>query len=344
MSDYQAIPGAQCPIPAINLLLKPDERFLINQESYALQPKTIACLKELLSILNEESITYRFMQKNRQFEKNEWILSLQNLTRIELLEESIVSVEAGCKAETLKNFLYENGMEIGLSSRIDRGSVNISELIFDELKNGLKIRQLSLQDRILAIESVKSRGELLKWGWPLEGARPAPMMHQLISEIKELTGSIVKCVFKAERVPAMRLFLKWPFENWKIFKELEEFTSTWERLDCLIPADKNEKGCILGQISGLKEEMEAFIVHCPGGYRVMKEDQVHSFKAYFKQQKASYRTCRAAPLIDFNEADYFWYHGLIKEGNLIYINQELEIETALEQPLWKERVINALFN
>ena len=340
MNDYEdeEQPGACTPYSAVNQLLSIDERFLVNRQAYLLIPKTIPRLSALLFLLNKEGLPYCLADERDSINKGKLLLSLKNLKSIHLLDEDKIQIEAGCTLEDVQSFLFEYNSELGLET-LENPRQSIGNLILAGNPLGLKLRQLSLKDHLLAAELVKSDGTLLKWG-----VFGPPLQH-LVYGIKEINALLVSLTFKIHPIPHARLYLSGSFEGWPVFDQLLNFTSSWERLDCLISSKKEEKGFVLGQISGLNEEMQAFQLSCPPALKVVKENKINLFKAYFNQQKVVYHPCSERPLQDFYAADYYWYQGLAQAGWLIYLESSEKIKISTPDhslSLWKEKLQQAL--
>jgi len=343
MLNLQLLPGANCPYPSINALLQLDERFQIDEKNYLLQPKTYLNLQNLINLLKQEALSYQLFDEKNISGQNQLFLSLKNLTTIASFENSLFSVEGGCKVELLKNFLVENELEIGFSP-FQCEKMSVAEYLVADRDADLKIRGQTFKNRVLALELIDLQGNLLKFGFPFKGNYTGLVLQQLICKLSEVTNALVKIFFEAVPIPDKRLFLKWSFENWQKFHQLRNFTTTWERFDALVPPNPKEEGFILAQISGTAEEMKTFLEICPKGFVLKEKDATLIFRTYFDQQKAHYERFQGTPLTPILAADYLWYHGLAQFGFIIHLDKKNQSRQMIEQPLWKKNVLQALLN
>lgn len=336
-------PGAVTPYPAINQLLGMDERLSLN-DAYLLAPKSARSLSALLFLLEQQGLAYS--QSLGEQTRDSIYLSVQHLQQIDLLHRDVVEVHCGCNLETLNHFLFEHGLELGLENLISPKQL-VGEAILAGTSFGLALRQMNIQDRLLALEFVKPGGGIVKLGASVRGAAAGPELHQFIWGIKQTNAILIKAAFRIDPIPPVRLHLAWSFECrgllWEQFHRLKKFSIDWERLDCMIPRDLDEKSFIIGQISGLPEEIEAFKKACPS-FSVAKEGKaLREFLAYFKQKNAQFQPIDRTPSSDLNKTDYEWHFGLTGGGWNIFINALPEWQNPVDSmPLWKERILACL--
>lgn len=350
MDNYRSEPGASTPYPAINQLLDRDERYLIkwpDYQTYLFIPKSIHKIPTLLFLLHEQGVNYSLSRHLMPLD-NVVFLSLQNINKVMLLENDAVEVQTGCELEELHRWLFERGRELAWSN-IPAYRLNIREAMQKNLPEGVILKETVMEDRLLALELINSDGEILRFGNPLNNSTLGPTLHELFWGM-EIKGAVsVKAVFKTERIPAVRLCLSWDFEQpellWDYFHRLKGWTSTWERLDCLVARPVEEKSFIIAQISGIKAEMDAFKCNCPFYANSKEEDRFNIFKKYFIQTRAVFEPMWKIDINDFKSADYLWYHGLTNSGWLIYKQNYTPFqEKLIQKPLWTERLFASLEN
>jgi hypothetical protein len=341
MNHYRAEPGVSTPYQEINQLLGVDEKYLLKwskSKNYLFIPKSLQCLSALLFLLKEKGIGYSLSPPNPSDQSI--FISLQSLNQMKLLENDAIEVQTGCEVDELKSWLFAQDRELGWESLFKK-RMNIRDAIQAGISGGEVLRELGIQERLLAVEIMKADGGIVKLGNELCYSTAGPSLHRVFWGLGDLGGILVKAVFKTERVPPVRLFLSWEFEDrkqlWKYFDRLKQWTSSWERLDWILPRECNEKCFIIGQISGIKDEMENLKMHCPFYTEAMKDDRFNVFKNYFN------RTCSGFEQTDHLNldpiaGDYLWYHGMTGIGWNIYKQRECEQQPPLKKILWKEHL------
>lgn len=344
MVDYRTYPGAVTPFSAINQLLELDERLVLEGpqgRGYLLAPKSSRSLSALLFLLKQHQLSYSQLATAHRIIRGSIYLSVQYLQQIDLLQHDVVEVQGGCSLEALALFLHEQKFELGLENLISPKQL-VGEAILAGSSCGLFLRQMSVQDRLLAVELVKPGGGIVRLGTPIRGAAAGPELHQCIWGINQMESILIKAAFRIDPIPPVRLHAAWSFEChrslWEQFSRLSSFSSHWERLDCMISHNLNEKSFIVSQISGLPEEMEAFKKSCPSFSAAKERALLKEFLAYFKEKKALFKPLRS----QVRQADYIWHHGLTGDGWEIYLNDPESPDSASSTPLWKERVLSCL--
>ncbi|MBA2368096.1 MAG: hypothetical protein H0V82_03625 [Candidatus Protochlamydia sp.] len=326
--NFYEKPGAITPWPSINQLLDPLERFA-TPSGYVLAPKSLPKLSALMYLSKEEQLDIG--------EKCLAKLSLKTFSQVEWMGDECVAVGASCEMTALQNILFDQGFELGLENI--KGSQNIGAYCLEGNPRGIVLGQEPLQDRILEALWVKPDGGVVKWGKGLAAAG-GPCLAPLVWGLSETPAVLIRLVFKASRVPPARIFLHWSFHDrgdlWDHFNLLRAFTSSWERLDLVIPENSKEKGFVLAQISGLEKEMEAFGSLCPLFQSAGFEDKAAHLKAYFCKGNFHFTSAPSVALMQASGKKYKWHHGL-SDSAWIISDKPIDL-LEKEKPIWKKRL------
>lgn len=348
-TSYRETPGAHTPWSFVNQLLADDERFevsCLDQVSFLLAPKTTSRLVALLYCLHQHSIPFSVQGKEMKEPFPTCSVSARAFSRLMMHEQDILEVGAGCSLIDLQSFLFEKRLEVNVEeSPLASSKQAVIELIVSGQTTDLQLKQENVSEALLGIEWITEKGCQLQWGGPHRSGLAGPMLHKLVEDLQCLPGFIVKMYLKAYRVPARRLHLTWPFRRldalWEQFHQLKRFSSSWERLDCVWSGQAQSQNFILAQISGLKEEMEAFTQLCPGYSFAQLQDKRAQLKQFFHQQSLhAYLSSKQQPL----EVDeYVWYHGLSEKTWWLTPRFLANTEEKTE-PLWKQYLWESIKN
>ncbi|CUI16212.1 Conserved hypothetical protein [Candidatus Protochlamydia naegleriophila] len=342
-------PGAHTPWQSINQLLDSQERLEWRSEtciSYLFAPKTLSKLSALLYLLKTEQVSYAVQNQEQGdiAEKGVWI-SVRSFSQAEWQGDGHIAVGAGSNLFQLQSKLLEEKYELGLEDLAGRHH-SIASFLLEAPPMGLFLRQEALSERLLQVEWVNGDGGIVKWGRGLPGMG-GPCLSQLIWGLRNLKAVLVKVLFKAYPIPPERLLLNWSFlkrdELWKQFDRLRSLTATWERLDLVIPNDPLQKGFLLAQISGSKEEMKTFSSLCPEFARAETSDRLCQLRKFFEQQRFQFQPIKCREETERKElAGYCWYHGLTDQS--WFVHPFSHNDTIDEPAEWKKRFWNCLNN
>jgi FAD/FMN-containing dehydrogenase len=354
---HTEFPGAVTPWPKIDQLLSADERFKVKSSDWSgflFTPKHVSKLSALLYLIDEQGLPFHVQGKGTSNlippTHIEILVSPRLLTQIRLLDNHLIEVEAGCNLRILSSSLFALKCEIGLEEEIGKGEKgSVGSAIIRGCQSGLVLREQPIQERLCAIEMVTCKGGILKLGRELEAACAGPRLHSLFWGIKTLKGVITKACFKAYPIPASRLYLTWSFTDrsqlWDSLKILKAFTHSWERLDCVIPSYEKEKGFILGQISGVEEEIEAFKIFCPLFKTALVEEMDGQLTAFLTSRGFSFKAVQLKDYLqEMPYPSYIWYHALIDQCWLATHQSETIIQQEGDFPPWKKAFISCLNN
>lgn len=356
-------PGAETPWSSINDLLKGDERFKAiypDWQGFIVAPKTLSRLSALLNVLNEEQLDFHVQNQYASFPfapiQHSLVISLKSFNQVRLINNQGVEVEAGCDLNTFSISLFAQRYEVGLEEGIDgEGKGTVGWEIIQGMRSGLLLRQQSPMERLLAIEWMNREGKVIKLGDENEGAHAGPAIHRLIGGIQTFNGILLKAYFKVHPLPPVRLSLCWSFEERKalgnFLQQLQQFTSSWERLECVIPGHLQERGLIMAQISGVEEEMEAFKQCCPSFHESLLVDKRLSVKKFLLQQGLFLTRMQPEQQPEWNTqqvipvGSYVWYHVLTGDCWLACRKGVLTEERRSEGecvPCWKRRFLSVV--
>lgn len=325
MNEYRILPGASISHSPLNQLLELDERCLLKWstiQSYLLMPKSMAKLSALLFFLHDQKIDF-LLSENFIPMSNQIYISMRQLNQVRLLENGTVEVHAGYQLMELQTRLFEFQKELGWEN-ISEEADSIFKSMLTDAPAGLVLKRKTWAERLVTLEWMQLNGEIVKLG----DSRIGPALHKLSLGMRDRLGVVVKMTFKTEPLPSQRVYLSWSFDQqtllWDYFEKLHKWTRDWERLDCILSSQHEEKGFILAQLSGTFEEIKAF-KHCCPFYLDSKEgNQLNVLKQYFKQQKVIFEPVKNPVLTALKGADYLWYHGLTDTGWLIYMTKQVE--------------------
>ncbi|WP_068470082.1 FAD-binding protein [Candidatus Protochlamydia phocaeensis] len=351
MGRWNERPGVHTPWQAINKMLDAEERFEKEGKEwsgYLFAPKNISKLSALLYLLKELHIHYGFHNQGEAF-NYDWqaLVSARAFSHLLFLQDGCIEIGAGYPFSMLSSSLNAQGYEIGWEEWTSGKQQVIGEALLKGESQGLILNQEQLPDRILAVELVTREGSLLKWGKGLRASQAGPSLPPLIWGMENLPAALISATLKADLLPPVRLCLSWTFSNyqelWNCFHVLKSFTTTWERLDCLLPGNTEEKGFVLAQISGIEEEMQAFKLCCPLIQGVEWVNKAPLFKKFFHQRGYSFHAAEGkSPLEILQEGHYYWYHGLTDQGWVIGSDLRKDSLHSFSIPLWKERLWSCL--
>lgn len=339
-------PGIQTPWPSINLLLDSQERLewcLEERKGYLFIPKTLSKLSALLYLLKEENVPYAVQyQEATDLKQGVWI-SVRAFSQIEWLGEGRLAVGVGASLFQLQSVLFEKGYELGLED-LSGCHRSIASFLLQAPPLGIVLRQEPLAERLLQAEWVNGDGGVIKWGRGLPGMG-GPCLSRLIWGMGNLKAVLVKVLFKVDPIPLARVFLNWSFlerkELWGQLDCLRSLVATWERLDLVIPSDPLQKGILLAQISGSKEEMEFFSQGFPEFARAESSDQAPHLRKFFEQQHFHFQPVTSLKEWNGNEGiNYCWYHGLTDQTWVVHPSYRCERKE--EPPEWKKRLEDCL--
>jgi hypothetical protein len=299
-------PGAATPWSAINQLLAPEERYHIQMpgwQGFILAPQHVSRLTALLYLLDEEGIPF---QSHGLLPKSdlpcELIVSVRAFSRLSLNDDDILEVEGGCSFSLLHSYLFERKCEILIG---ERPLATDKALLVEAVSSGEKLLE---KDIFMGLEFVDFKGCQVRWGGKGRSPAPGPQLHQLIPEFKDFPGIIVKLFLKTLAAPDVRFKLAWPYRDRTSLQQqihaLKDFSTSWEKMECLIPGDESEKGYIIAQISGTREEMEAFQQKCPGYQDASQQDERSQFNAFFINN--DFHACEAADMQMVRPDEYLW--------------------------------------
>lgn len=343
MTKVRETPGVPTPWPFVNQLLMADERFEVcsaEWQGFLLAPKTIAGLTTLLSILNQHPISFCVHEptiKKSSLLSPICLVSTRAFSQVVIHEGNVIEIGAGCSLVDLHSVLFERKLEANLEeSPLASTKQSVVNLILSGQTASIHLKQENVVESLMGIEWVTEKGCQLQWGGPQRSGLAGPTLHKLIWGLQQWPGLIVKIYVKAYHLPAMRLHLMWSFRQlsalWDQFDQLKRFSSSWERLDCVWSGKSQEQSFILAQISGLKEEMNAFTQLCPGYSLSQPQNGLVKLTQFLKQQ-----TLYAYPAShqkQLQSDEYLWYHGLDERAwwltPRLVNNQEEQ-----EWPLWK---------
>lgn len=349
MQSIYEKPGAHTPWQSINQLLDSQERlewFLKGSVTYLFAPKTLSKLSALIYLLKEERVSYSVQNQGEALASKDsvWI-SVRSFSEVKWLGEGCMAVGAGASLFQLRSKLFEENHELGVEDLSGRHR-SIASFLLGAPPVGLFLRQEALAERLLQVEWVNGDGGIVKWGRGLPGSG-GPCLSPLIWGLRDLKAVLVKVVFKVDPIPLERLFLSWSFlrrdELWDQFDRLHSLTATWERLDLVIPNDPLQKGFLLAQISGTKEEMRAFLNLCPKFAQAELGEKVFQLRKFFEQQCFHFQPIKCWEGAEEKESvGYRWYHGLTDQSWLVHPLSRNE--TIDEPPEWKKRFWSSLNN
>lgn len=318
-------PGADTPWASINKILKPGERFSYAEggcAGYLFAPADFGSFSALLYTMKGEQIPFSFEAEARplSFRSVDSVLvSARAIREVTFPDYGIVKAGAGCDLQTLHGIIYESGYETSCNVSLFTGvKGTVGSALLEGGCSGALLRETGMFENVLGVEIMKDDGTLLRWG----GARsfsPGPALHKLACGSKITDGIIVSCSLRVFPIPPKRLFLSWSFLD---RKELElhiglllQVTTSWERLDSVIPADIHEKGFVLAQISGSVEEMELFMQLCPRFNEASGENRTIRLAGYLLKKMLTIRSlCNPDPFTVPPNVSYLWYHFAVKRG------------------------------
>ncbi len=344
-------PGVQTPWSSINQLLAADERFAVTSEGwqgYLLAPKRVSQLAALFYLLHQQHLSFsiqgRGTTEDEKISLPTLIVSARSFSQLAFHEQGIVEVGAGCSLSQLQSYLFEKKHEVGLEGDpLESTKRSVAGLILSGRTGGVQLRQEPLLSVLLGIELVTWEGSQLKWGGSYRSALAGPPLHKLMWGMKTLPGMITKFILKIYPIPLTRLQLVWSFREverlWSHFCDLKSFSTTWERLDCVISEGFKQQKFILAQVSGLPEEMEAFQQLCPSYAEAREENKGQELKIFFSQQHLmAYPASQQQALAP---GEYLWYQGL--DQRAWWIRPRLVEKVSDQSMIWKQRLWESLY-
>lgn len=350
MTKNREKPGAQTPWLFVNQLLTADERFEVcyaEWKGFLLAPKTTSSLAALLYLLHQHHIPFYVQgQKIKKNPSPACFVSARAFSHFLVHEGDVIEIGAGCSLMDLQPILFEKQLEVNVEeSPLASPKQSVVDLILIGQTAGLQLKQENVVESLLGVEWITEKGCQLQWGGSQRSCLAGPALHKLIWGMQHLPGVIVKIYLKAYRLPTVRLQLVWSFRYldalWNQFDQLKRFSSSWERLDCVWSGKSKEQSFILAQISGLKEEMEAFTQICPDYHLSQPEDRRLQLKQFLNQQTLfAYPASKQQQL---QPDEYLWYHGL-EERAWQLTPRILEKEEEQVEPIWKQYLWESVKN
>lgn len=350
MKDSE-IPGAITPWLAINQLLSADERFTIqsSQKQLLLAPKNVTRLSALLYALQEEKQSFAIIGRGATQPSDSLLISTRAFNQIQLIENEIVMIEAGCDLRTLQAELFSMKVEVGLEDQF--GLVNrrsVGSILLKGMDSGLRLREKPVKERLLGVELVKKEGGIIKLGREYLAASAGPALHQTIWGMQAIDAILTKAYFAVSPLPPVRQFLWWTFADRVHLQDhvrlLQQFTSSWERLEIILPSCQKEKGFVLAQLSGLEEEMEAFNQRCPAIKEAQKGDRREELWRFLSEQGYCFHlNSTRQELTSTASNGYVWEQPLAKQQWLAKkMTDKTDKQEAL--PFWKQHLMACLRN
>jgi hypothetical protein len=256
-------------------------------------------------------------------------ISTRSFNHLELIDQNVVEVGAGCNYSEVSQFLHQLGCETSLEEPLF--SINrktIGETILSGFVFSLQLWKESFDQSLIGVEFVSKDGSQIKWGGKHRGMSCDPPFHRLLPKLSNFPGILTRVYLKCYPIPPVRLKLGWSFEEksllWTQLERLQNFADSWERLDWVISANEEDKGFLFAQISGTVEEMQAFREYCPG---LKEENLVEGLRRqtiqFLKQQ--SLKAFPATGQESLHQGEYLWCHAFVEKRWLL-TNREIQSE------------------
>lgn len=342
-------PGAQLPWSEIQHLLTPSERFEISSldwRGFLLAPRHSSQLAALLYLLSQQNIFCCVQGKgheNHPLPHQQAIVSIRAFSQLIFHEQGIVEAGAGASLKDLCQFLSEQHHEIALEENLlSSEKRSIASIILFSKAARTYYRHEMKESNLLGVEFVTWKGEQIKWGGPYRSPLAGPALHRLINGFEGFPGIITKFYFKISPIPETRLRLAWSFyqreELWDYFQTLKNFCLSWESLDCVQSGDLKERGWIFAQISGSKEEMQAFSLECPRYKMATMKNERKNIRKFLKNHTLNMYESSLVQHLELGE--YLWMEGL---SDRVWWLTPKSIEKDLSSPpLWKDWLSKSL--
>lgn len=341
-------PGAKTPWGDINQLLAPQERFEISfshWKGWLLIPTSSSQLAALLYLLSQAEILFCIQGRGSSFfpsQKQNVIVSARALTQIVWHAHGIVEAGAGCSLRDLQQFLLERNREICLEEDAwIENKRSIASLILLGLEHVRTIKPFS--EMIMGVDFVTFEGSQIKWGGHYLSPTAGLALHKLMEGLKTLPAVISKVIMRTELIPEIRLKLTWNFNTkdalWNLFQALQSISSTWESLEIVHSGRSDESGFVFAQISGVAQEINAFIKICPHYSQATQDGQRQNLKKYFSQENMHFNKIFFNQISDLKSykvepGEYLWIENNPQRAWLLSLNKFAEREE--EYPLWKK--------
>jgi hypothetical protein len=336
-------PGVQTPWNNINQVLAPDERFEVNfphWQGFLFAPKQPSQLAALLYLLDQEGISICVQGRGTRSlpKEHSVIISARAFSNVVWHEQGIVEVGAGCHLSYLHQFLFERNQEVALEGDpLASSKHSVAGLILSGKTAGIRYQAEAFPEILMGAEMITWEGNQVKWGGPYRSAVAGPALHKLMWGLQSLPGMIIKMWLKTHSIPPARLRLAWSFHQKEALEEqfhaLKRASPSWEYLDKVQSGEPHDQGFIFAQISGWKEEMDAFSQVCPGYTKASQQGELGYLKHFLQQQNL--KTYSVPKDCSLNLGEYLWLQEWNPSAWLLTPRSNEQRGDHL--PIWKQR-------